>query len=467
MVISSISLLIHMSLENTVSFGSIKLVIIPHIILLVSTFVISYYFEKSIYSPYGVFAVFYILTIIIPILVSNQVEGVIALSKIEILNGSRIYLIILIIVSFLYAMFFKPKQSYQLNSLLFNGKIKKYSTILFWLGLLGLLIHLASLSSYQGFSIIKFITSPADIYFDSRQGGRNWAILFREFTALFTITVFIRMGQNISRKEKLKLPGIFWSFFFILLNGFLSGRKTDFIWIFIGIISIYGYVYKKITRKLFLLLSVILLVSTIFLFMWRGAFTSIQDAPHVFNQYNHSFNYTAKTVTQLQPDSKYFKEASIDLVTYLMPRAVWPEKPVLQGLTRRYLQFTLISINRPELSAYPTMGLSEAWLSLGYIGIALSGICMGAILVWSRKQLANPKSLRNLIFGAYLYGTIYFFLRTGFLNVYIYNLVFTYLILVIIEQLIKKGRINKFSFNARRDLALTSSPTINYEDYYE
>ena len=398
---------------------------VPHLILISTALSLDYRTTRSIMTPMFFFCLTYAVTILIPLGINYSVlNQILDISALE--QGSLAYLVFLISCAIAYALTARNPSDRSTFHLEIGKNIRTCFVIALALGFVGLLIHLYSFSSYTDFSISNLITNPNYEYFYARQDGRNWSAIFSEAFAVLSVIVALILDKGLSKEIKPSKPLIMFGVIGIFISALLSGNKTGFFWPFIGILAIQGFYYKKLRKIGLALISIALLVLLFFTFIWRGAFSSIADMPASLAEYNQIFYFTARTVTEIRPDAEYLHEATSDLLLYLIPRMVWQDKPLELGLTGRYLQHIFISTDLPANRAFSTTGLSEAWMASGYYGIIVSGLLMGLILSWSRSQLIKPESVGKLIYAAYIYGTIYFILRVGFLNVYIYNLLFVY-----------------------------------------
>jgi len=418
--------------------------LLPHLLLISISLFLDYRSLKSISSPLFFFCFVYIISILIPIFL-NESSLSHKLSNIELEKGSFIYLLYLMSCVFVYNTGNKVSSKEPVLDLILVNDIKKYYIVSLIFGIIGLTLRLYSYSSYSGFSIRNMITDSNLQYFLTRQYGRNWAAIFSEIFAVLSIIIAITINKDLPMKLKPSNGSIIFSGIIILFNALVSGNKTNFFWPFIGFFVIQGFVYKKLKNIRLILFSVITLFSLLLAFIWRGAFNKLSEAPSALAEYNQLFFYTAKSVDKITPNSKYLIIALEDLATYPIPRILWSSKPQEMGLTRRYLEYLLISPNLPLSRSFSTMGLSEAWLATGYGGILFSGLLMGLLLSYSRKQLLHPKNLSKLIFAAYIYGTIYFLIRVGFLNIYIYNMLFTFLFLLFVHKISFRKRMTKLA----------------------
>ena len=399
--------------------------VIPHLVIIATALLLDYRATKSVMTPMFFFSLIYAVTVLTALglnySVLNQTLEINAL-----VNGSLAYLVFLAFCAIAYSLGARRQQEKRASDGHIANNLQGYFWAALILGFMGLVVRLYSFSSYSDFSILNLITNANNAYFYTRQDGRNWSAIFGEAFAVLSVVIALMYDNRASRRSMPSRILVWLGVILMFVSALLSGNKTGFFWPFIGILAIQGYYYRKISKIALLPLSVLLVLSLLYAFIWRGAFNSFAEAPDSLAEYNHFFYFTARTVTEIEPDMEYLKQAAGDLLLYPIPRVLWAAKPLELGLTRRYLQYSFISLYLPINRAFSTTGLSESWMAGGYYGIVLSGLLVGFILSWARSQLTAPRSLGTLIYAAYLYGTLYFILRVGFLNVYVYNMLFAY-----------------------------------------
>lgn len=403
---------------------------------------------KLIVTPGTVFVFIYSVVVVLPILlygISAGTTTIGSLSPQAAIKGSLLYLVFLCAFTLIYRGSASNKganTSLDAHLETHSGKVYFRFLLIFAVGLFFLTIYI--FSRYEEFSWARMVISPLDEYSEVRQEGRNWAnALMRQAVALLSISTILLTRKNLS------LRTVAITLLFITIATFTSGGKAGFFWIFGSVAFVFGFVRRQNSLWFGLISAGSAVAITLVSFMWRGAFESLASALEILIEYNHIFYYTARSAAEISPDVSRFGQALQDLAIAFIPRQIWPNKPLEYGLTLRLLDYALRSVWFPSIRSFATMGLAEAWVSLGYAGGALSGIFLGLMVSWARNSLERPRNFGQVVYSIYLIISIYYALRVGFLNVWVYDLLFAFGVLLI-ARIIAGTATYKSSFSLRR-----------------
>lgn len=428
-------------------FISVISLIIPHILLIVISILAEYKKNRSLFSPLSFFCYIYLITVVSSIIYNSMPHGY-QLNILELEKGSSIYLLFLGIIIFSYYYSEQKSLIIQDKPRIMANLITKEYIVVICLSIFGLLLRLLLFSSSENYSLVAFIKNPLTEYSQVRTEGRNFLVFLTELFSILSIMQIIIINTQMYRKNLIVIVGTTIGFLMILLNAFLSGTKTGFFWLFVGLFAISGFYLKKLKGFKLTLVILLFIFTLFFSFAWRDGFSNIADAAESLSNYNHFFYYTSKVAVNINPDIKYLWIALKDLFTYTIPRIIWSDKPILMGLTRRFLDVDIRNVStyyQYYQSSFATMGLGETWIASGYYGVVVSGCIMGFLLRYSKNHLTKPTSLGNIIISSYIYGAVYFILRVGFLNFYVYTLIFVIILLKTIDLLANNSKRKPFS----------------------
>ena len=431
LVVYVLTLVLHVSLSIHATYASAWLFVVPHVLVLLSLLMLERRRHGTVVTPTGMFVAVYAVVIVVPIAINDLAVSSLWLDFTRLSKGSEIHLVFLIVCALVYQLFHRcsgvPSSVENIPGVEW---IRQYYWFVLGSSVFFTVVGLASLVALGGLNLVEFIANPISM-FEARWSGGNWASLISgAFFSLFVVILVLRMGRDLSK------AGLVGGAVFVLLQTISSGSKGGFFFPLSSLLMVHGFVKRRLGRFSLALIALVLAILVPLSFGWRGAFAPGSSILETLVDYNHVFYYSSRAFVEIRPDVRYFEQALVDLAITLIPRALWGDKPIEYGLTRRVLdyEFRGTTWSLPVVRSFVTMGLAEVWVALGIPGIVLSGAILGFLLSAAARNLERPTSLGRFAYAVFLVGSIYPIMRGAFLNTYIYNMIITYLVALAVDR---------------------------------
>lgn len=318
-------------------------------------------------------------------------------------------------------------------------------------------------------NLLLYALNPQAFFEQVRYSGINAAQSLREACYLLFCAAFaVELGRRPSRKL------IAACVFYIAVYSITSGYKHNWFEPLVAILVVRGFISRRSLRGPLALSIIVAVIGIPLAFSWRDHVHT--DVAKTLLNYDEPFYFGSRAMVELSPKLEYFEKGVEDLLITPIPRAIWPSKPELYGLTNEVLMPALYGDD--ELSvvrSFPTMGLAEAWIALGALGIILSGLLIGALFAASATAMTQARSPGRVLWGIAVCASCYDILRVGIFATFDYNLLFLYLLAIWgIDRyfqrkvLVPRRALNNFLMNSQRNESgawrTSSAPSNNRAD---
>jgi len=376
-------------------------------------------------GPFGVFSCAYVLVVLLPLVMQPGMPAPYRLTYDAAVKGSGYYLSFLIICALCYT-------GVQLSRLPLRKVLREDSRVLhaffvyaWWLSASTWLVHIYSLASIGNVDLLAYLIWPGGQFEHARFSGINWIMFLKQCAYNVFCVAFALRACYRCRRLVLALGVVY-----MVLFSLTGGYKANFFLPVVSVLFAHALVLRRGRVWHLLLVGALLAGGIPAAFMWRDR----ADLRSQFVAYNHVFYYAARTFAETTPDSRYFVVAMRDLAVTPVPRMFWGQKPAVYGLTNTDL--TQHFFGRQSAYArggFTTMGLAEAWIALGPLGIALSGAVAGILLGLGARALALKDGCRRTGYALFVLASSYMLLRVSIFDTFVYALALTYVLSRLVE----------------------------------
>ncbi len=290
-----------------------------------------------------------------------------------------------------------------------NFDLKKRSVLqyLFWILLianaLSILGYGASMRGNQFAKVFGLINTIGILFF-ARLWGKQEDKTYRAYAiALFAIETYIALLTSYLRFE-LILPTFYLSVGYFIGKGDMKYILSYRIFPFLAIVLVYSSVFTTLQHN-----------RSNFISVFKGEVTEEEGVESENERsrgglLDRSANLAQITnvVNLVERNGFYNGTASAPIITALIPRILWPDKPLIQ-----LGAWFALEIGVGMRTSYGTANNSinmtvagELYLDFGWIGVILGSLLFGAFLafLWNAtKFYSSEYNLTGTIFGGYLF----------------------------------------------------------------
>lgn len=272
-----------------------------------------------------------------------------------------------------------------------------YLFIVFPLYIAGLYSIFDALHTAGGLTAVADGGSAA--YLTAR-AGYNGIMKNFEFLLPFTTIVLIQCIVNSGLKKFSKFGLILFIFALPVAGYWLLTVRSNIVIILLLLVSMLVGKAKGISKWV--------IVFCLFAFITVAVSTLVeirsnQDNAFVNSLYN--FNVTTATIIDKVSNGRYlYGSHAADTIVFLIPRAIWPDKPVTSAINREFF---------PELARYKTeinAGLiAEGYTILGVAGVCILSLFNGYLIARLQKYIDSRHSnlmSYHLLFAIFLQYSI-------------------------------------------------------------
>lgn len=421
--------------------------ILPQLILIIGVCVEDGVRERTSITPLTVVAAAYSIVVLLPIACNDLESNPVSLDASVLARGAAYHLLFFASLVCTY-MGLRPKV-YRSASTTLGLTSKQLSSVLVWTGSLSAatwVLHLSLMIVLARINLLAYAQDPLALFAEARYGTFNWAMYLKEaFYGMFCAAFALAMHKKQSRLMY-AICGLF-----IAAYSATSGYKHSWFTPILAVLIVQGYVRRRPTGPYLIAAMTVLLLGIPLGFVWRDGVTT-QTLGRSLLGYNEVFYFASRAISEIEPNPQYFTKALWDLLLTPVPRAIWSGKPELYGLTNEVLTYHMYNTSfLPTVRSFPTMGLAEAWISMGSAGIAVSGALVGGLLAACARALRRGTTPGRLMCAVVITMDAYMILRVSIFDTLVYKFIAIYVIsFVLIDPIVGRKRQSRWGIRFRR-----------------
>jgi hypothetical protein len=380
----------------------------PHLLVLTIAIALDMRGNATFITPASCFAIPYVVVVLLPIAINDAYGNPHHASEDALGVGSLYYLLFTVACMVTYSTMRRPRRSHTIPYLMSSKRdLDRFVTFAWCISVVTFVGHLLLLHSVARVDLVQYVTNPRTQFGQARFSGINWAMTIRQGAfVLYSVAWALRLASRPSGWLA-AIGGIY-----MLVVAALAATKWNFVVPLLAYIVCRGYVFRTLRLRVLAPLALILVISLPVAFAWRDYATQ-ENLTTTLLDYNEVFYFAARTMSELKPDPAYLEQGLYCLAISAVPRNLWAEKPVEYDLTNTVLSRHFFGRNLARVRAFTTMGLAEAWIAAGPVGIVLSGVALGALLALAGKCVTGAKSLGHVVFGVFVLMSCYLYLRVS------------------------------------------------------
>ena len=406
--------------------------IVVHALIIVPLFISEILRHRTVVTPLTIFGLMYTVIVILPLMLNDSQYNHDRLIRGDEVAGTQAFVVlasVALFVHFAARRFGGRKRPLSIAPPRYD--VRRFWMIAFFWSALATVVHLASLITLGGFGMLGFIIDPRSTFAATQISGANWAMPLRSaIYAVFVAIVVVAQRRSLTSREKAS------SWIYTAAYVATSGAKNTMFLPLVSMAVVYlFYLGARVNRTIVtIVLAASIAVAIPLSFVWRDK-VEANSVSKALVGYNMVFRYTARAVNNIEPDVAYLGSALYSLVISPVPRAMWHDKPSV-SLSRNVLDYEFYhSTQLPDVRPYSTMGLAEIWISLGWVGIVITGVVFGVLLAVASAGLSDGRSLPWVLTAVVICESLYFILRVGIIDFYMVSFVFSLWIVYVFGRL--------------------------------